>query len=121
MRIFLLTGFILFFTIPLFTEDTALSIARREIQTQCELIEKGDTAELKKHFTKRLQKHIVDFRIRRVQRILPLYKLHDLVGSAEETTRGGKRIIIVKMRKGNPLTTLVEIDGKWYTDRMWFK
>lgn len=45
----------------------------------------------------------------------------DLYDSAEMGEDGGKKTAKVKMKNGRTLTTLIEEDGKWLADTVWFK
>ncbi|HRP67987.1 MAG TPA: hypothetical protein PLY93_00440 [Turneriella sp.] len=111
----------LFLVSSLSAVDDALAIARREIGVQFDLLKKGKTTQLKTHFTDRQKARVVDMRVKRAQKETAQYKITDLVHSAQEISHNGRRTIKVKMRNERTLTTLVEIDGKWYADTVWFK
>ena len=47
--------------------------------------------------------------------------LDDLYASAEMGEYEGKKNAKIKMKDGRTLTTLVETDGKWLSDTIWYK
>ncbi|HEX8286214.1 MAG TPA: hypothetical protein VF588_22830 [Pyrinomonadaceae bacterium] len=47
--------------------------------------------------------------------------IDDLYASAEMGEADGKKTAKVKMKNDRALTTLVETDGKWLADTIWFK
>ena len=49
------------------------------------------------------------------------FTLDDLYASDEMGESGGKKTAKVKMKNGRTLTTLIETDGQWLSDSIWFK
>lgn len=49
------------------------------------------------------------------------YTLADLVASVEMGEYQGKKTAKIKMKNGRSLTTLIQTDGKWLSDTIWFK
>lgn len=49
------------------------------------------------------------------------YTIEDLYDSAENGEEDGKKTAKVKMKNGRTLTMLVENDGKWLSNSVWFK
>ncbi|HEX7316165.1 MAG TPA: hypothetical protein VF297_19820 [Pyrinomonadaceae bacterium] len=49
------------------------------------------------------------------------YTLDDLYASAEMGEADGKKTAKVKMKNGRTLTTLIETNGQWLADTIWFK
>ena len=49
------------------------------------------------------------------------YTIDDLYESAEMGEEEGKKTAKVKMKNGRTLTMLVETDGKWLSNSVWFK
>ncbi len=99
----------------------AKAIATDEIGKQYALLKKGQTAKLREHFTERQKPRVTPENVRKAQKEIKQYTLADLVESAAEGEYQGQRTIKIKMKNGRTLTTLVEIDGKWYADTIWFR
>jgi hypothetical protein len=49
------------------------------------------------------------------------YTIEDLYDSAEMGEADGKKTAKIKMKNGRTLTTLIETDGQWLADTIWFK
>jgi protein tyrosine phosphatase (PTP) superfamily phosphohydrolase (DUF442 family) len=94
-----------------------LADARAFIGKQVEIIKKGDVAGLKAGFTKRQQDSITEENVKAAQKELGKTTLDDLVASVIP----GKGSIKIKMKNGRTLTTLLQVDGKWLADSIWFK
>lgn len=99
----------------------ALETARAEISRQSKLLKKGDTKGLRARLTERQRERITPAVVKKAQRELKQYTLADLVESAIEGEYEGQKTIKIKMKNGRTLTTLVEIDGEWYADTIWFR
>jgi hypothetical protein len=102
-------------------KKTALDIAREVIAAQCELLKALDVDKMKANVTERQRERITKENLEKGKKELEAYKLEDLVESAEEGEYDGKKTIKIKMKNGRSLTTLMEIDGKWLADTIWFK
>lgn len=99
----------------------ATAIAREQINIQYALLRKGHADKLRKHFTDRQKGRVTPANVKKAQKEIRNYTLDDLVASATEGEYQGQRTIKIKMKNGRTLTTLVEIDGKWYADTIWFR
>ena len=49
------------------------------------------------------------------------YTIDDLVGAVELGEAEGMKTAKIKMKNGRTLTTLVQTNGKWLADTVWFK
>lgn len=94
-----------------------LADARGVIGKQIELIQKGDVAGLRATFTKRLHHRITEERVQALQKEAANYRVENLVASA--VSEGG--VIKIKMKNGGFLSRLVQVDGEWLADTLWFR
>jgi uncharacterized protein YxeA len=99
----------------------ALETARAEIDRQSKLIKKGDVKGLKARLTERQRARVTAAVLKKAKKELSGYTLDDLVESAEEGEYQGQKTIKIKMKNGRTLTTLMEINGQWYADTIWFR
>jgi hypothetical protein len=90
--------------------------AKAFISKQLEVLKKGDLAEIKAGFTKRLQDKITAEKVEKAKKEAAKFTVDDLVDSAE--AKGDS--IKIKMKNGRTLTTLVKTGGKWEADTIWF-
>lgn len=88
---------------------------------QFELLKGGDTDKLKECFTERLRERITPEAVEKGKSEAGNYTLDDLVGSVEMGQAEGKQTAKIMMKNGRTLTTLVQTDGKWLADTVWFK
>jgi hypothetical protein len=95
--------------------------ARAEIARQVKLLKKGDVTALKARFTARQKERITAKNVNKAQQELAQYTLDDLVDSVSEGEYGGQKTIKIMMKNGRTLTTLVEENGQWYADTIWFR
>lgn len=95
--------------------------AKAEIGRQFELLKKGDVTKLRARFTERQKERVTADKVKKAQKELTKYTLDDLVESVIEDQYQGKRTIKIKMKNGRTLTTLVEENGQWYADTIWFR
>jgi hypothetical protein len=100
---------------PAFADE--LTTARTVIGKQVAHIKAGDVRKLKAGFTPRLQDRITADAVKKAQKELGSMTLDDLVASAK---RDGSSIKI-KMKNGRTLTTLLDVDGSWLADTLWFR
>jgi hypothetical protein len=103
-----------------YSED-AITISKNTLKTQIELMKKGDLENLKACFTERVRDVITLESMKSGLEGVTKYTLDDLVSKVVEGDYNGNRTIKIKMKNGRTLTTLVLIDGKWFSDRVWFK
>jgi len=99
----------------------AKASARAEIGRQFELLKKGDVEQLKARFTERQRERVTPEKVKKAQEEIKNYKLDDLVASVIEGEYQGKKTIKIKMKNGRTLTTLVQENGQWYADTIWFR
>lgn len=99
----------------------ALETARAEIDRQSKLIKKGDFRGLKARMTERQRARVTAAVVNKAKKELSGYTLDDLVESVAESEYNGQKTIKIKMKNGRTLTTLVEINGQWYADTIWFR
>jgi len=119
MKKLTLTILSLFLVGSLFAD--ALETARAEIDRQSKLIKKGDAKGLKARLTERQRARITQAVVNKAKKELSSYTLDDLVDSVQEGEYEGQKTIKIKMKNGRTLTTLVEINGQWYADTIWFR
>ena len=91
------------------------------IAYQFELVKEGNVDKLKECFTERLRDRITAELVEKGKSQASNYTLDDLVASVEMGEAEGKNTAKVMMKNGRTLTTLVQTDGKWLADTVWFK
>jgi len=91
------------------------------IAYQFELLKAGDTDKLKECFTERLRERITPEAVAKGKSEAGNYTLDDLVGSIELGPAEGPQTAKIMMKNGRTLTTLVQTDGKWLADTIWFR
>lgn len=99
----------------------AKEIAKQEISVQSELIRKGLVDKLRARFTDRQKERVTADKVKKAQRELKSYTLDDLVDTVIEGEYNGQKTIKIKMKNGRSLTTLVEENGEWHADTIWFR
>lgn len=115
----ILTASALLFSSTLFAD--AKATAKAEIGKQFALLKRGDTVALKARFTDRQKERVTADKVKKAQQEIKKYTLDDLVESAIEGEYEGKKTIKIMMKNGRTLTTLVEENGQWYADTIWFR
>jgi hypothetical protein len=103
------------------TTTNSLADPKSSIAYQFELIKAGDVEKLKNCLTPRVRDGVTKEVLDKAQGQAAQYTLDDLYASAEMGEDGGKKTAKVKMKNGRTLTTLVETDGQWLADTLWFK
>lgn len=91
------------------------------IANQFELLKAGETEKLKACFTEWLRERITTELVENGKSVAARYTLDDLVASVETGESDGKKTAKIKMKNGRTLTTLIETDGRWLADTIWFK
>lgn len=99
----------------------SLADPKSSIAYQFDLVKAGDAAKLKDCVTPRLRDSVTQEGVDKAKTNAAQYTLDDLYASAEMGEDGGKKTAKIKMKNGRTLTTLVETDGKWLADTIWFK
>ena len=99
----------------------SLADPKSSIAYQFELIKAGDVEKLKNCLTPRVRDGVTKEVLDKAQGQAAQYTIDDLYASAELGEADGKKTAKVKMKNGRTLTTLVETDGQWLADTIWFK
>jgi hypothetical protein len=105
---------------PTKSSDASLSDPKGSIAYQFELLKAGDADKLRNCFTERLRERITKERVDKARGNVGQLNLDDLFASMELGESEGKKIAKVTMKNGRSLTTLVQTDGKWLSDTVWF-
>ena len=100
--------------------DASLSDPKGSIAYQFESLKAGDVDKLKACFTERLRERITKDLVDKAKEKAGQYTIDDLFASSESGEYEGKKTAKVKMKNGRTLTTLIETDGKWLSDTIWF-
>ena len=103
------------------TAEGSLSDPKSSIAYQFDLVKAGDVDKLKACMTERVRDGVTKEVVDKAKADAPKYTLDDLYASAEMGEYEGKKTAKIKMKNGRTLTTLVETDGKWLADTIWFK
>ena len=99
----------------------SLADPKSSIAYQFDLVKAGDADKLKNCFTPRVRDGITKEVVEKAKGEAAQYSMDDLYASAEMGEADGKKTAKVKMKNGRPLTTLIETDGQWLADTIWFK
>ncbi len=108
-------------TAPAARTTGSLADPKGSIAYQFDLIKAGDADKLKNCFTPRVRDGITKEVVDKAKGEAAQYTLDDLYASAEMGEADGKKTAKVKMKNGRTLTTLIETDGQWLADTIWFK
>jgi hypothetical protein len=108
-------------TAPAARPTGSLADPKSSIAYQFELVKAGDVDRLKNCFTARVRDNVTKEVVDKAKGEAAQYTLDDLYASAEMGEADGKKTAKVKMKNGRTLTTLVETDGQWLADTIWFK
>lgn len=103
------------------TSSGSLADPKSSIAYQLDLIKAGDADKLKTCLTPRVQDSVTQEVVDKAKTEAGKYTMDDLYASAEMGEDAGKKTAKVKMKNGRTLTTLIETDGKWLADTVWFK
>lgn len=103
------------------TTEGSLNDPKSSIAYQFELVKAGDVEKLKTCLTPRLRDGVTQEVVDKAKNDAAKYTIDDLYASAEMGEADGQKTAKVKMKNGRTLTTLVETDGKWLADTLWFK
>lgn len=127
-RYFLLTALFIAFVIAscggkavVTSNNEALKDPKTSIAYQLELVKAGDMEGLRGCLTNRVRDNVTKEGVDKAKTNSVNYTIEDLYESAEMGEADGKKTAKVKMKNGRTLTTLVETDGKWLADTVWFK
>jgi hypothetical protein len=103
------------------TDSGKLSDPKGSIEYQFDLVKAGDYDKLKDCLTDRIKGNVTKEMVDKAKVDAAKYTMDDLYASAEDGEMDGKKTKKVKMKNGRTLTTLVETNGKWLADTIWFK
>ena len=103
------------------TTDGSLADPKSSIAYQFDLIKAGDFDTLKTCLTPRVRDNLTKDIVDKAKTDASKYTMEDLYDSVEMGDADGKKTAKVKMKNGRTLTTLIETDGKWLADTVWFK
>lgn len=99
----------------------SLADPKSSLAYQFELVKAGDAEKLKNCVTPRLRDSVTQEGVDKAKANAAQYTMDDLYASAEMGESDGKKTAKIKMKNGRTLTTMVETDGKWLSDTIWFK
>jgi hypothetical protein len=99
----------------------SLGDPKSSIAYQFDLVKAGDVDKLKSCLTPRVRDGVTKEVLDKAKTQAAQYTIDDLYASAEMGEADGKKTAKVKMKNGRTLTTLVETDGQWLADTIWFK
>ena len=99
----------------------SLQDPKSSIAYQFELVKAGDLDNLKACMTPRVRDGVTKEVVDKAKVDAAKYTIEDLYDSAEMGEYEGKKTAKIKMKNGRTLTTLVETDGQWLADTIWFK
>jgi len=99
----------------------SLSDPKSSIAYQFELVKAGEVDKLKACLTPRVRDSVTQEVLDKAKTEAAKYTMDDLYASAEMGEADGKKTAKVKMKNGRTLTTLIETDGKWLADTIWFR
>ena len=99
----------------------SLADPKSSIAYQFELVKAGDVDKLKTCLTPRVRDSVTKEVVDKAKVDAAQYTIDDLYDSAEMGEADGKKTAKIKMKNGRTLTTLIETDGKWLADTVWFK
>jgi hypothetical protein len=103
------------------TSAGSLKDPKSSIAYQFELVKAGDLDKLKACLTPRVRDGVTKEVLDKAKTDAAQYTIDDLYSSAEMGEADGKKTAKVKMKNGRTLTTLIETDGQWLADTIWFK
>ena len=103
------------------TSSGSLKDPKSSLAYQFELVKAGDVDKLKACLTPRVRDSVTKEVMDKAKVEAAKYTMDDLYASAEMGEADGKKTAKVKMKNGRTLTTLIETDGQWLADTIWFK
>ena len=103
------------------SSSDALQDPKSSIAYQLEQVKAGDVDKLRECMTARVRDSVTKEGVEKAKSNAGNYAIDDLYASAEMGETDGKKTAKVKMKNGRTLTTLIQTDGKWLSDTVWFK
>jgi hypothetical protein len=99
----------------------SLKDPKSSITYQFELVKAGDLANLKACMTPRVRDGVTQEVVDKARVDAAKYTIDELYDSEEMGETDGQKTAKIKMKNGRTLTTLIETDGQWLADTIWFK
>jgi hypothetical protein len=106
---------------PASAPSGSLKDPKSSIAYQFELVKAGDLDKLKAALTERVRDNLTQENVDKAKTAAAKYTIDDLYDSVEMGESDGKKTAKIKMKNGRTLTTLIETDGQWLADTIWFK
>ena len=106
---------------PASAPSGSLKDPQSSIAYQFELVKAGDLDKLKAALTERVRDNLTQEILDKAKTDAAKYTIDDLYESAEMGEADGQKTAKIKMKNGRTLTTLIETDGQWLADTIWFK
>jgi hypothetical protein len=103
------------------SSSDALKDPKSSIAYQLEQVKAGDVDKLRECVTARVRDSVTKEGVEKAKSNAGKYAIDDLYDSVEMGETDGKKTAKVKMKNGRTLTTLIQTDGKWLSDTVWFK
>jgi len=100
---------------------SAASDPKTAIAAQLDALKAGDADKVKAGMTARVRDRFTAEDVEKAKGEAGKMTIDELYDSVEMGEDGGKKTAKVKMKNGRTLTTLIEEDGKWLADTVWFK
>lgn len=91
------------------------------IAHQLDLLKAGNVDALKACMTERVREKVTKEIVDKGKEQAGKSSIDDLVDTVEDGMDGANKTAKIKMKNGRTLTTLVEINGKWLADTIWFQ
>lgn len=101
--------------------NASASDPKSAIAAQLEAVKAGDVEKVKAGMTARVRDRFTAADVQEAKGEAGKMTIDELYDSVEMGEDGGKKTAEVKMKNGRTLTTLIEEDGKWLADTVWFK
>ena len=102
-------------------DNDKLKDPKTSIAYQLELVKAGDAEKLKSCVMPNVRDKITKEAVDKAKTNAANYTIEDIYDSAEMGEEDGKKTAKVKMKNGRTLTMLVESEGKWLSNSVWFK
>jgi hypothetical protein len=102
------------------TAGTA-SDPKAAVTAQLDALKAGDVEKVKAGMTARVRDRFTAEDVEKAKGEAGQMTIDDLYDSVEMGEDDGKKTAKVKMKNGRTLTTLIEENGQWLADTVWFK
>ena len=102
-------------------DESRLKDPKTSVEYQLELVKAGDFEKLKSCVMPNVRDKVTKEGIEKAKTNAANYTIEDVYDSAEMGEEDGKKTAKVKMKNGRTLTMLVEENGKWLSNSVWYK